>query len=114
MGSSAGLYLWKRTPYRGPHVPACIRRSSARRALTAPILLRSPQWLRERAIGWIARLDRDVLVQLGPEPTRLGEALTALAAAAVVLRARIVAQVPPWTVIGQITRGRLVAPAAPG
>jgi hypothetical protein len=29
-------------------------------------------------------------------------------------RARIVAQVPPWTVIGQITRGRLVAPAAPG
>jgi hypothetical protein len=37
-----------------------------------------------------------------------------LAAAAVVLRARIVAQVPPWTVIGQITRGGLVAPTAPG
>jgi hypothetical protein len=44
----------------------------------------------------------------------VGEALTALAAAAVVLRARVVPQVPPWTVIGQITRGRLVAPVAPG
>ena len=50
---------------------------------------------------------------LRPEPTPLGEALTALAAAAVTLRARLVPHVPPWTVIGQITRGRLVTPAAP-
>ena len=32
MGSSAGWILWKRTPYRGPHVPARIRTSSACRA----------------------------------------------------------------------------------
>ena len=31
--------MWKRTPYRGPHVPAGIRRSSARRALRDPDLV---------------------------------------------------------------------------
>jgi len=44
VGSSAGWILWKRTPYRGPHVPARIRTSSACRALILPILLRSPQY----------------------------------------------------------------------
>lgn len=72
------------------------------------------RWLREQAIGWIARVDREVLAELEvPGLTRLGEALKALAAAAVVLRARLVPQVPPWTLIGQITHGRLVAPIAP-
>jgi hypothetical protein len=60
------------------------------------------------------RVDRDVLAQPTPKPTRLGEALTALAAAAVVLRTRVVPRVLPWTVIGQFTHGRLVGPAAPG
>jgi hypothetical protein len=60
------------------------------------------------AVGCIARVDRDVLAGLAPEPTRLGEALTALAAAAVTLRARVVPHVPPWTLIGQITHSRLV------
>jgi Domain of unknown function (DUF6431)/Homeodomain-like domain len=72
------------------------------------------EWLREQAVGWIARFDRDVLAQLIPQPTRLGEALTASAAAAVVLRARVVPRVLPWTVIGQITHGQLVGPPAPG
>jgi uncharacterized coiled-coil protein SlyX len=44
--------------------------------------------------------------------TRLGEALTALAAAAVTVRARLVPHVPPWTLIGQFTHGRLVTPAS--
>lgn len=70
------------------------------------------QWLRERAVGWIARVAPDVLGRLGPEPTPLGEALTALAAAAVVPRARLLPRVPPWSVIGLITHGRLVAPTA--
>jgi len=48
--------LWKRTPYRGPHVPARIRTSSACWALILPILLRSPHsyaiWYRSiRKIG---------------------------------------------------------------
>jgi len=53
-----------------------------------------------QAAAWIARIDRDVVTALAPEPTRLGQALTALAAAAVVLRARTVAHGPPWTLIG--------------
>ena len=48
-----------------------------------------------------------------PPAHRLGEALTALAAAAVTLRARVAPRVPAWTLIGQITHARLVAPAAP-
>jgi len=64
-------------------------------------------------VSWLARVDRDVLAGLGPQPTRLGEALTALAAAAVTLRARGAPRVPPWTLIGQITHGRLLARAAP-
>ena len=42
-----------------------------------------------------------------------GDALTALAAAALTLRARVVPHVSPWTLIGQITHGRLVGPPVP-
>ena len=69
------------------------------------------EWLRAQGVEWIALVDRQVLATLGPEPTRLGEALTALAAAAVAVRARLTHHVPPWTLIGQFTGGRLVAPA---
>ncbi len=44
--------------------------------------------LRAQAVAWLVRVDRDVLTNLTPQPTRLGEALTALTAAAVTLRAR--------------------------
>ncbi len=71
------------------------------------------EWLRAQAVLWLARVERDVLADLAPQPTRLGEALTALAAAAVTLRARVAPHVPPWTLIGQITRGRLVGRAVP-
>jgi hypothetical protein len=71
------------------------------------------EWLCAQAVSWLARVDRDVLAGLGPQPTRLGEALTALAAAAVTLRARVAPGVPPWTLIGQITHGRLLARTAP-
>jgi hypothetical protein len=88
--------------------------STVRRWIRAVRTAGHAQWLRERAVGWIARVAPDVLAELGPEPTRLREALTALAAAAVVLRTRLLPQMPPWSVIGLITHGRLVAPAAPG
>ena len=39
--------------------------------------------------------------------------LTALAAAALTLRARVVPHVSPWTLVGQITCGRLVGPPVP-
>ena len=47
------------------------------------------EWLRAQAVDWLALVDRDVLGGLRPEATRLGEALTALAAAAVTLRVRV-------------------------
>jgi hypothetical protein len=72
------------------------------------------EWLRDQGIGWIARVDREVLATLAAESTRLGEALTALAAAAVTVRARFAPHVPPWTLIGQFTHGRLVTPANTG
>lgn len=71
-------------------------------------------WLREQGIEWITRVDREVLATLTPQPTRLGEALSALAAAALTLRAHLAPHVPPWTLIGQITHGRLVTPASTG
>jgi hypothetical protein len=71
------------------------------------------EWLREQGVGWLALVDRDALGGLRPEATRLSEALTALAAAAVTLRVRVAPRVPVWTLIGQITHGRLVAPPAP-
>jgi hypothetical protein len=77
---------------------------------------RDPQhagWLRAQAVAWLARVDRDVLGGLAPQPTHLGEALTALAAAALTLRFRVAPHVPPWTLIGQITHGRLVTRPAP-
>lgn len=87
---------------------------SARRWVRAARAPGHPGWLRAQAIDWIARVDREVLTELeAAGSTRLGEALRALATAAVVLRARVLPQPPPWTLIGQITHGRLVAPTAP-
>jgi hypothetical protein len=71
------------------------------------------QWLRAQALAWLARVDRDVLAGLTPQTTRLGEALTALATAALTLRAPVALHVPPWTLIGQFTHGRLVTRPAP-
>jgi hypothetical protein len=87
--------------------------STVRRRIRASRDLEHVEWLRAQAVAWLARVDRDVLTNLTPQPTRLGEALTALAAAAVTLRARVAPHVPPWTLIGQITHGRLATRAAP-
>ena len=71
------------------------------------------EWLRTQGMVWLARVDLDVINTLAPQATRLGDALTALAAAALTLRARVVPHVSPWTLIGQITCGRLVGPPVP-
>ena len=71
------------------------------------------KWLRTQGMGWLALVDLDVINTLAPQATRLGDALTALAAAALTLRARVVPHVSPWTLIGQITHGRLVGPPVP-
>jgi hypothetical protein len=67
----------------------------------------------DRLYTKFGRVDCDVLANLTPVATQLGDALTALAAA-ITLRARVAARVPARTLIGQINRGRLVVPAAPG
>ncbi|MFE7204275.1 DUF6431 domain-containing protein [Pseudonocardia alni] len=69
------------------------------------------EWLRVQAIGWIAALDRDVISTLAPRSSRLGDALNAVAAAALTVRERLVPHVPIWTVIGRVTGWRLVPPA---
>ena len=61
------------------------------------------EWLRARAIGWIAALDRDVISTLAPRSSRLGDALNAVAAAALTVREHLAPHVPIWTVIGRVT-----------
>ena len=53
------------------------------------------EWLRTQGVAWLARVDLDVINTLAPQATRLGDALTALAAAALTPRARVVPHVPP-------------------
>jgi transposase-like protein len=71
------------------------------------------EWLRTQGMVWLARVDLDVINTLVPQPTRLGDALTALAAAALTLRARVVPHLSPWPLVGQLTHGRLVGPPVP-
>ena len=81
MGSSAGWISWKRTPYRGPHVPARIRTSSACRALIPPILLRSPHCLVVEPVDDVI-CDRAALTErrgddVGPRAAQAHEHLSA-------------------------------------
>jgi hypothetical protein len=71
------------------------------------------EWLRTQGMVWLSRVDLDVINTLVPQATRLGDALTALAAAALTLRARVLPHVSAWTLVGQITHGRLVGPPVP-
>lgn len=66
------------------------------------------EWLHAQGVAWIHDVDREVFATITPAPTRLGDALTALAAAAGAIRARLTPHVPAWTLIGRLTRGRLV------
>jgi hypothetical protein len=70
-------------------------------------------WLHAQGVAWIHDVDREVFATITPAPTRLGDALTALAAAAGAIRARLTPHVPAWTLIGRLTHGRLV-PARAG
>ena len=70
-------------------------------------------WLHAQGVTWIHRVDREVFATLTPAPTGLGDALTALAAAALAIQTRLSPHVPAWTLIGRLTHGRLV-PARAG
>jgi hypothetical protein len=64
-------------------------------------------------VAWIHDVDREVFATITPAPTRLGDALTALVAAALAIQARLTPHVPAGTLIGRLTHGRLV-PARTG
>ena len=73
--------------YRRIATPLARPLSTVRRWIRA---VRDPahvEWLRTQGMVWLARVDLDVINTLAPHATRLGDALTALAAAALTLRA---------------------------
>jgi hypothetical protein len=67
-------------------------------------------WLRRRGIERAVDLDPQVLVEEGYQPGELGQALSALVAAAIAWRRRFTATVEMWTLIGVFTAGRLLTP----
>jgi hypothetical protein len=66
------------------------------------------EWLYAQGVAWIHRVDGEVFATIAPARTGLGDALTALAAAALAIQARLSPHVPAWTLIGRLTHGRLV------
>lgn len=67
--------------------------------------------LARRGADHLNRLDPDAFARLIPQPTRLGDALNVLAAAAFAARRRFAPHLPPWTLIGVIAGGRLIPTA---
>lgn len=67
-------------------------------------------WLRRLGVQHAGRLDAEVLANgLAPQPTVLGDALEALAAAVHAWRRRSGRPADGWTLIGALTGGRLLA-----
>jgi hypothetical protein len=64
------------------------------------------EWLHAQGVTWIHDVDREMFATITPAPTRLGDALTALAAAAGAIRARLTPHVPVWTLIGRLVPAR--------
>lgn len=70
--------------------------------------------LRGRAMGWLARLDPEAIATLAPARTRLGDALNALAAAALAARARFAPHASLWALLARFAGGELLPTARPG
>ncbi|MGH3888102.1 MAG: helix-turn-helix domain-containing protein [Pseudonocardiaceae bacterium] len=70
------------------------------------------EWLYAQGVAWTHRVDREVFATITPAQTGLGDALTALAAAAGAIRARLTPHVAARTLIGRLTHGRLVSARA--
>ena len=66
------------------------------------------EWLRVQAVDRLARLDRDVISTLAPTGSRLGDALNAVAAAALTHQTRLAPHVPIWDLVAAATRWRLL------
>jgi hypothetical protein len=68
------------------------------------------EWLRRQGVQRTFDLDQDLLADLAPQATELGDALCALAAAVLAWRRRFAGNTEVWTLIGAFTAGRLLAP----
>ena len=66
------------------------------------------EWLRVQAVERLARLERDVVSTLAPTGSRMGDALNAVAAAALAHRARLAPHVPIGDLVAAVTRWRLL------
>lgn len=66
------------------------------------------EWLRAAAVDRLARLDRDAISTLAPTGSLLGDALNAVAAAALAHQARLAPHVPVWDLVAAVTRWRLL------
>jgi hypothetical protein len=66
------------------------------------------EWLRVAAIDRLAQLDRDIISTLAPAGSRIGDALNAVAAAALAHRAQLAPHVPIWDLVAAVTRWRLL------
>jgi hypothetical protein len=71
-------------------------------------------WLRRRGIDHAARLDPAALDDVAAQPTGLGDALAALAAAVSAYRRRFAPATDAWPLIGAFTGGRLLLPSPTG
>jgi transposase-like protein len=72
------------------------------------------RWLYRQGVEHTFRLAPEVLGEMVAHPTELGDALAALAAAALAFRRRFARHVPAWSLVGIVTRGRLLAPSPSG
>jgi hypothetical protein len=68
-------------------------------------------WLRRQGVHHAHTLDPDVLTGLAPQPSPLGDAMQALAAAVAAYRRRFEHPVEPWPLIVVFVHGRLLTPA---
>jgi transposase-like protein len=87
--------------------------STVRRWLRA-VRGRHGQWLYRQGVEHAARLAPEVLDEIATQPTELGDALTALAAAVLAVHRRFGRRLPSWTIVGILTGGRLLTPAPSG
>jgi hypothetical protein len=87
--------------------------STVRRWLRA---VRGPhgRWLYRQGVEHTARLAPELLAEIGAQPTELGDALTALAAAVLAVGRRFPRAAATWSLVGAFTCGRLLAPAPSG
>ncbi|WP_281901935.1 DUF6431 domain-containing protein [Phytohabitans aurantiacus] len=68
------------------------------------------EWLRRIAVTHLARLCPELVADLHPQPTVLGDAVNALAAAVYAYRHRLGVATDAWTLVAGLTGGRLLTP----